>query len=200
MTDTTTTPINIFAQAKKAEPKTAKKTDKQVKEIPLLENKVQRFNFLKAELDSIEAEKKMIEGDIKEIARSEWCKEYEKEKMRPESFVIQDKTGAKVLFMATDKYTLVTPEKEEVINSICPDFLEKNTSYSFDTSVLERNIEAISNAIMGSNMSDEDKRNLIIATETKSIKKGAIERLAQCGQIEATFALINPICMLKPQK
>ena len=168
--------------------------------MPLLENRVQRFNEIKQELDNLEAEKKMLEGDIKELGKEEFCKQFRRSKVRPDSFVIQDKAGANVLFMATDKYTVVSDEKAEVLTQLVPDLLSIAVTYGFDAEVLERNLEAISNAIMGADMTDEDKASLIVATETKSITKGAIDRLGQFDGVEEIFSLINPICMLKPQK
>lgn len=54
---------NIFATAKKVEKTSSAKTkDKNIVTMPLLENRVQRFNEIKQELDNLEAEKKMLEG------------------------------------------------------------------------------------------------------------------------------------------
>jgi hypothetical protein len=192
--------VNIFAAAKKVEKTNVKKTDKEVLSIPLLEDKVMQFNNVKGQIDNLEAMKKMLEGDIKDIGRTEYCKAFEKTKVKPESFVIQDKTGAKVIFMATDKYTLVTEEKAEVMSQIAPELITTTTTYGFNAEVLERNIEAISAAILAAEMSDEDKASLIEATEVKSVCKGAIDRLGQYQSVANIFALINPICMLKPQK
>lgn len=197
---TTTPTTNIFANAKKVEKAPAKK-DKQIVLIPSLEGKVGKFNTLKGEIESLEAQKKMLEGDIKSIAQTEWCRTFEAEKVRPESFVIQDNEGNKVLFMATDKYSTVTEEKAKLMETICPELIETETVYGFDNEVLSRNIEAISNAILGAQISDEDKANLITCVEKTTVKKGAIERLGQHpDRIESIFGLISPVCMLKPQR
>lgn len=143
----------------------------------------------------------MLEGDIKTSAMTAWCEAYESDKVRPESFVIQDARGGKVLFMATDKYSTVTEEKEAVIKQFCPDLVETTTEYGFDNEVLKRNIDAIGAAIMQAEISDEDKANLITVIEKTTVKKGAIERLGQYpARINSIFNLISPVCMLKPQR
>lgn len=194
------TTTNIFAMAKKVEKPTTKKEDKAIIDCPILEAKVTRFNELKSVIDALEAEKKMLEGDIKNVGTTKFVELYSAKKIKPESFVIEDKEGGKVLFMVVDKYTTITPEKKEIISQVLPDFLNTKTDYSFNPEVLERNIEAISNAIMSSDMSDEDKANLIFAQEITTIEKGAIEKLHTTQDIASSMALISPILMLKPQK
>lgn len=194
------TTTNIFATAKKVEKSVKKVAEKEVIIMPQLEDKVAQFNAIKGQLDNLEASKKMLEGDIKELGRKEFCRLFGRTKVKPESFVIQDKEGAKVLFMAVDKYTLVSDEKKEMMAQIAPELVEETTTFGFDPEVLARNLEAISEAIQNSSMSADDKANLIVATQTTSIKKGAIDRLGQYAEVEQMFGLINPICMLKPQK
>jgi hypothetical protein len=191
---------NIFATAKKVEkPSVKSKTHKTIIATHL-ENKVQRFNQLKQDIDNLEAEKKMLEGELKSFGREQFFLMFQATKLRPESFIIQDNIGANVMFLATDKYTIVTTEKAEFIESITPELLNKTKIFSFDEEILQRNLEAISNAILGADMIDEDKNNLIIATEKIEIKKGAIDTLGQYKEVANVFELVNPICMLKPQK
>ncbi len=196
----TQTKTNIFAMAKKVEKTTTKKEDKAIIDCPILEAKVVRFNELKSIIDALEAEKKMLEGDIKSVGTQKFIEIYQQKKIKPESFVIEDKDGGRVLFMVVDKYTSITPEKKEIISQILPEFLNTKTEYSFNPEVLERNIEAISNAIMESEMSDEDKADLIFAQEITTIEKGSIDKLHTTSDIQGSMALISPILMLKPQK
>lgn len=194
------TTTNIFAAAKKIEKPSAKSKTHKTILAPHLDSKVQRFNELKQMIDNLEAEKSMIEGDIKSFGKEQFCSLFQDTKLRPESFIIQDNEGANVMFLATDKYTLVSEEKSTFIEQIAPDLLTKKRIFSFDEEILKRNLEAISNAILCADMSEEDKSNLILASEKTEITKGAIDRLAQYDSVANIFELVNPICMLKPQK
>lgn len=199
METTTTAPKkNIFATAKKAEPKVTK-ADKKIIVLNALENKVSRFNALKGMIDSLEAEKKMLEGDLKAEGKRLYCNQFVEARVKPESFCIEDAEGGRILFMATDKYTNIPTEKLEVMEQLIPSLLETKTTYGFDPIVLERNIELLSDAILASNMSEEDKGNLIIAQEVTSVKKGSIDVLHTTNDLRMAFDLINPVCMLKPQ-
>lgn len=188
------TTTNLFT-AKVKETAKAKKADKKI--IPAnLGDKISKFNELKAKIDALTGELKMIEGDIKQEGKSIFLMEYKKEKRTPESFKIADESGSSALFIVSDKYTAVDENKAEILRQY--DLLNENVTYKFNTELVEKYGQVLSEMISGCGLiSEEDKNNLISGERTYSVQKGAIDRLSQYENMEEVFELINPICSLK---
>lgn len=191
-----TKPTNLFATT--TVKTTAKKVaDKKFIQAPVLGEKIKRFLLLKDEIEAFTAELKMLEGDIKEVGRDEYLKEFKKARMKPESFKLQDATGAACLFMAMDKYTTVDEGKFEVLSGF-DGLVESKNTFTVSPDMIEKYGEVLSKLIMGSKaIADEDKGQIIKGETVYSIAKGSIDRLLQYDQPETIFALINPICALK---
>jgi hypothetical protein len=188
------TTTNLFT-AKVKETAKSKKTDKKI--IPTnLGDKISKFNELKAKIDALTGELKMIEGDIKQEGKSVFLMEYRKEKRTPESFKIADESGSQALFIVADKYTTVDENKAEILRQY--DLLNENVTYKFNGELVEKYGQVLSEMICGCGLiSEEDKANLISGEKTYSVQKGAIDRLSQYENMEEVFELINPICSLK---
>lgn len=188
--------INLFAATKVKEP--AKKVaEKKIIKAELLEDKIQKFNQLKDEIESTTGLLKMLEGDIKTTGREVFMKEYRTGKIRPESFKLQDKTGASCLFICMDKYTTVDETKAEVLEQF-DGLLEEKQTFKINADLIEKYGEVLSKLILGSkNIEEEDKLNLIQGEKAYSVKKGSIERLLQYDNPDMVFELINPIVSLK---
>jgi hypothetical protein len=195
--NTTKPAVNIFAAAAaKPATKTAKK-EKEIVELPELGDKIGRYEEIKAALANLEAEGKMLEGEIKDMGRTAWMQKYTQERKRPESFRLQDATGATTLLLVIDKYTKVEDEKRAVLETIDPDLIEVSTQYSFNPDILQKHQEAIAEAIAGMDIPDEDKAAMLVVSQTKAIRKGTIDRLAQYDNPGVVFDLISPIVQLK---
>lgn len=189
------TTINLF-QAKAKIPAKAK-TEKPIVKADILDDKIQLFNTLKNELQSLEGRLKMIEGDIKATGKELFLKEYRKIKTRPENFKIQDKTGSSCLFICMDKYTTVDETKAEVLNQF-PDLVEQKQTFKINPELVEKYASVLSGLIVSSpDIEDEDKLNLIQGEMSYCVKKGSIDRLMQYDSPEIVFELINPIVSLK---
>ncbi len=188
---------NLFAAAKKVETKTT--TSAKEKERVLvagIEADLIRYNAIKKEESNLKTEKEMLGGRLKEIAKAEYMKKYTLHKMRPESFNLCDGTG-KVLVMVMDAYKKVEEAKEAALMAY-PDLLDTKTSYTINPELLDKCGEAISEAINNSpDISAEDKANIILAIEIKSVKKGTIDRLMQYSNPEELFGLIEPTVAFK---
>lgn len=188
--------INLFAAP--AVKETAKKgTDKKLFAVPVLDDKIQRFNLLKEQIEAATGELKMIEGDIKTVGREQFLKQYRNEKMRPDNFKLQDATGASALFICMDKYTLVDENKAEILNQF-EGLVDEKLTYTLNPELVEKYATVISGLIIGcKEISEEDKTQLIKGELQYSVKKGSIDRLMQYPEMEQVFELINPICALK---
>lgn len=187
---------NLFA---KTTTKTTapKKADKKIVRSTELGGKVSRYAELKQEIEALTGELKMIEGDIKVKGRELFLQEYHKQRSTPDSFKLQDETGATCLFIVMDKYTSVDEEKAEVLRNF-DGLLGENVVYKFNTELVEKYGAILSDLIVSSpDIADEDKGNLISGEKTYSVAKGSIDRLLQYDNPEQVLELINPICALK---
>ena len=189
------TTTNLFATTKVKETATAKKTDKKTFKANL-GDKISKFNELKAKIDALTGELKMIEGDIKQTGKTLFVEEYKAIKRTPDTFKIQDESGNLCTFIVADKYTSVDENKAEILREY--NLLNENVTYKFNTELVEKYGEVLSDLICGCGLiADEDKGNLISGEKTYSVQKGAIDRLIQYDNMEQLFELINPICSLK---
>jgi hypothetical protein len=191
-----TTTTNLFATATKVK-ETTKKTDKKVISAPLLGSKVQRYSELKQLIDSATGELKMIEGDIKNVGKDLFMKEYRQQKSTPDNFKIQDDTGNSCMFICMDKYTIVDENKANILSQY-DGLLTENVVYKFNADLVEKYGAVLSELILNCpDIDDLDKGNLISGEKTFSVAKGSIDRLMQYDSPEAIFELINPIVALK---
>lgn len=187
---------NLFATATKVK-ETAKKTDKKVIKAPLLADKVKRYAELKHAIDSATGELKMIEGDIKNVGKDLFMKEYRQQKSTPDNFKIEDETGNTCMFIVMDKYTSVDEVKAGILGQF-DGLLAENVVYKFNADLVEKYGAVLSELILNCpDIEEEDKSNLISGEKTFAVTKGSIDRLMQYDSPEAVFELINPILALK---
>ena len=187
---------NLFAKTttKSAAPK---KADKKIVPAADLGNKVSRYSELKQQIEALTGELKMIEGDIKGKGRELFLQEYHKQRSTPDSFKLQDETGATCLFIVMDKYTSVDEEKAELLRNF-DGLLGENVVYKFNAELVEKYGAILSDLIVSSpDIAEEDKGNLISGEKTYTVAKGSIDRLLQYDNPEQVLELINPICALK---
>ena len=177
-------------------PASTSKSKHQIVSVPELQDKVSQFVSLKNQIDNLTGQLKMIEGEIKLTAERLYLKQYTKERKRPDNFKIADQTGSQVMAIIMDKYAAVTPEKYEQLSSY--ELVDTNKKFTFNTEILERNFEVIKEALMNSNISDDDKSNLIEGEVSYSVKSGALDLLSQhLTEIDYLFGLIKPIIAFK---
>ena len=187
---------NLFATATKVK-ETTKKTDKKVIKAPLLADKVKRYSELKQAIDTATGELKMIEGDIKNVGKDLFMKEYRQVKSTPDNFKIQDETGSTCMFIVMDKYTSVDEVKAGILGQF-EGLLSENVVYKFNAELVEKYGAVLSELILNSpDIEEEDKSNLISGEKTFAVTKGSIDRLMQYDSPESVFELINPIVALK---
>lgn len=187
--------LNLFTATTKTKETKSKSTHKVFK--TELSDKIQKFAQLKAQIDALTGELKMIEGDIKTQGKDIFLSEYEKNKCTPENFKMEDETGNTCLFICMDKYTSVDENKAELLREY-EDILDENVTYKFNTELVEKYGSVLSEMIMNCmGIDDSDKPNLISGEKTYSVKKGSIDRLMKYKNIREVFELINPVCSLK---
>jgi len=192
---------NLFAIAQQQAPeKKSSKKDKETFQVKGLKNELSRYEELKALIKNSEAEMEVIAGTIKQAGKEKFLEVFENKGKKPESFHIAD-GEEKVLYIVQDAYkgdrSGMSQEKIDLFADH-PEILETTTTFTFNPDVVNRIGDKLSQVIMSSKLiSDEDKKNLIIATSKTTIKKGTIENLMEFDNPAMMFELIEPIVALK---
>ena len=197
---------NLFAKAKKAAPaKTTAAKDKKVRlqvTDPTFFSKVEKLEQLNDTLKSAKAQADMISDEIKDMAKSEWVDYYSQTGKNPESvMIVQEVAGdtAQVMFIPTDKYITVTEARaEELRETYGEEIVEEETTFSFDSTMIERYGEVLSMLIENcADITDADKEKIIKATTKYSVAKGTIDKLNQYGDVTEVMEAVKPVVALK---
>ena len=197
---------NLFAKAKKAAPvKTTAAKDKKIRlqvTDPTFFSKVEKLEQLNDTLKSAKAQADMISDEIKDMAKSEWVDYYSQTGKNPESvMIVQEVAGdtASVMFIPTDKYITVTEARaEELRETYGEEIVEEETTFSFDSTMIERYGEVLSMLIENcADITDADKEKIIKATTKYSVAKGTIDKLNQYGDVTEVMEAVKPVVALK---
>ena len=166
--------MSLFTAAKLSASKgTVKKNEKLTVEVDSRDfhKNVKRYGQVVEELSDLQAEKAMLYGEIRE-------------------------TGLQVL---ADRYKTIDEEgKDSLANKFGADVVQTDVGYSFDSKVVVKYLDVISNLIQASpDISDVDKGRLIKATVKHSVRKGLIKSLAGSQQNFELLQAVQPICYVK---
>ena len=197
---------NLFAKAKKAAPaKTTKAKDEKVRlavEDPTFFEKVQKLEELNDTMKSAKAKADMISDELRDLGKSEWAKYYDKTGKNPGSVMIcqdvMDDT-AQYMFVPTDKYITITPDRaEELQETYGAEIVEEETTFSFDSTMIEKYGEVLSMLIENcADIADADKEKIIKATTKYAVAKGTIDKLNQYGDVTEVMEAVKPVVSLK---
>lgn len=197
---------NLFTKAKQAAPKKTAKKDEKVRiriEDASFFDKVQKLEELNDTLKSAKAKADMISDEIKDLAKSEWAKLYGETGKNPGSVMLEhvndlDDT-AQVMFIPTDKYITINEERaEELKETYGEEIVEEETTFSFDSVMIEKYGEILSKLIEESDeIAEKDKERIIKATTKFSVAKGTLDKLAKYGEVESVMEDVRPVVALK---
>ena len=196
---------NLFSKAKKAAPVTKAAKDKKIRlqvTDPTFFSKVEKLEQLNDTLKSAKAQADMISDEIKDLAKSEWVDYYSQTGKNPESvMIVQEVAGdtAQVMFIPTDKYITVTEARaEELRETYGEEIVEEETTFSFDSTMIEKYGEVLSMLIENcADITDADKEKIIKATTKYSVAKGTIDKLNQYGDVTEVMEAVKPVVALK---
>ena len=197
---------NLFTKAKKSAPVATKAAkDKKIRlqvTDPTFFSKVEKLEQLNDTLKSAKAQADMISDEIKDMAKSEWVDYYSQTGKNPESvMIVQEVAGdtASVMFIPTDKYITVTEARaEELRETYGEEIVEEETTFSFDSTMIERYGEVLSMLIENcADITDADKEKIIKATTKYSVAKGTIDKLNQYGDVTEVMEAVKPVVALK---
>jgi len=197
---------NLFTKAKKSAPaKTTKAKDEKVRlvvEDPTFFTKVQKLEELNDTMKSAKAKADMISDELRDVAKTEWLNQYERTNKNPESVMIcqsQDDDTAQFMFIPMDKYITITEARaDELQETYGAEIVEEETTFSFDSTMIEKYGEVLSMLIENCpDIDDKDKEKIIKATTKYSVAKGTIDNFAKYGDVIEVMEAVKPVVALK---
>lgn len=201
---------NLFAKAKKTTKKaTAKKDDKTIVNVAGKEfaEKLKKFANLKAQMDELKADLAMSQEFVKSVGIEEYTKLVETTKVNSGSFILASETGGRVMVLPTKKYIKIDEAQAEILTETYGEgVVSETTKYGFNTKILEKNMDAISEALLESDaLSAEDKENLIEATTTFAVEKETLDKVYTLSKesgnsVTEVIEDIQPVFQLKNAK
>lgn len=198
---------NLFAKAKSVAPaKTAKGKDEKVR--ITIENEdffgnVARLSQLQDNMKRDKAKADMIADELKDLAKDEWAKLYDRTGKNPGSVMLESVNDlddtAQFMFVPTDKYITITPARaEELQETYGESIVEEKTTFSFDNDMIEKYGEIISRMIEESTeIAEKDKEKIIKATTSFSVAKGTIDNFSKLGDVQELMEATKPVVALK---
>ena len=196
---------NLFAKAKKeAVSKPTAKADSKVRVTVDgdMFNKIQQLEILNDRMKADKAKADIISDEVRDVAKTEWAKLYQKTGKNPGSIMIEAKDKldiAQVMFIPQDKYISINADRAESLREEFGDsMVEETTTFSFDETMIEKYGEVLSQLIEQSSDIDEaDKDKIIKAVSKFTIAKGTIDVMKGFGKINEVMDAIKPVVMLK---
>lgn len=197
---------NLFSKAKKAAPATTKSAkDKKIRlnvTDPNFFSKVEKLEELNDRMKSDKAKADMISDELRDVAKTEWINYYEQTGKNPESvMVVQEVNGdtAQLMFVPSDKYISITEARAEDLRDIYgEEIVEEETTFSFDSAMIDKYGEILSMLIENCDEIDEkDKEKIIKATTKYSVAKGTIDKLKDYGDVSELMESVKPVVSLK---
>jgi hypothetical protein len=197
---------NLFAKAKKSAPaKPSKGKEEKVRlvvEDPTFFSKVEKLEALNDQMKAAKAKADMISDELRDVAKTEWLNQYERTNKNPESVMIcqsQDDDTAQFMFIPMDKYITITSDRaEELQETFGEEIVEEETTFSFDSAMIEKYGEILSRLIEESDeIKDADKEKIIKATTKYSVAKGTIDKFSTYGDVVEVMEAVKPVVSLK---
>jgi hypothetical protein len=197
---------SLFDKAKKVAPKkTAKKDDKVRVRLdnPDFFEKIEKLEQLNDTLKSAKAKADMISDEIRDISKSEWVKLYGETKRNPGTIFVEAVNDlndtASLMLIPMDKYITINEERaEELRETYGDEIVEEETTFSFDSVMIEKYGEILSKLIEESDEIDEkDKERIIKATTKFSVAKGTLDKMVEYGDVEVVMEDVKPVVALK---
>jgi hypothetical protein len=196
---------NLFSSAKSTAPAKSAKKDEKVRinlNDPDFFNKISVLETLQDRMKSDKAQADMLADEIKDLSKEEWVRLYEKTGKNPGSIFVEsivDGETAQVMFVPSDKYITLNPDRAEVlIEKFGQDIVEEKTTFSFDNDMIEKYGEVLSNLIMTcDDISESDKEKIIKASTSYSVSKGTIDKMKSFGPVHEIMEEVKPVISLK---
>jgi len=207
----TKTKGNLFNKAKATAPAKETKDKDQKTRIKVSDegffDKIKKLSELTENMKRDKAEADMISDEIKEIGKVEWSKLYDKTGVNPGSVMLEAKENldlAQAMYLPSDRYITINETRAgSLTEKFGDEIVEEKTSFSFDSEMVDKYGEILSELIYGSDDIDEDDKEKIIKAVTSfSVAKGSIDKMKIYSQtadsdVFDVFEEIRPVVSLR---
>ena len=171
-------------------------------EDPTFFDKVQKLEALNDQMKIAKAKADIISDEVRDIAKAAWIKQYDKMGKNPESVLVVQEKGedtARIQFIPTDKYISINSARaEELRETYGEEIVTEETSFGFDSSMIEKYGEILSRLIEECDeIPAKDKEKIITAKTTFTVAKGTIDKLDKYGDVSEVMENVKPVVMLK---
>ena len=197
---------NLFSKAKKVAPVKAKAKDQKVRisiEDPTFFDRVQKLEQLQDTMKSAKAKADMISDELKDLGKDKWAELYAETGKNPGSVMLEQVNDlddtAQFMFVPTDKYITINEERaDELRDTYGDDIVEEDTTFSFDSKMIEKYGEVLSELIMNSpDIAESDKEKIIKATTKFAVAKGTIDNFSKYGEVSEVMEAVRPVVAMK---
>jgi hypothetical protein len=198
---------NLFTKAKKVAPaKTSKAKDEKVRitiEDEAFFTKIEKLEQLQDTMKVAKAKADMISDELRDLGKTEWAKLYDSTGKNPGSVMLEHVNAsddvAQLMFVPSDKYITISPERaEELQETYGEEIVEEETTFSFDSTMIEKYGEILSRLIEESDeIKESDKEKIIKAVTKYSVAKGTIDKFSTYGDVNEVMEDVKPVVSLK---
>jgi hypothetical protein len=198
---------NLFTKAKKVAPvKTSKAKDEKVRitiEDEDFFTKIEKLEQLQDTMKVAKAKADMISDELRDLGKTEWAKLYDSTGKNPGSVMLEHVNAsddvAQLMFVPSDKYITISPERaEELQETYGEEIVEEETTFSFDSTMIEKYGEILSRLIEESDeIKESDKEKIIKAVTKYSVAKGTIDKFSTYGDVNEVMEDVKPVVSLK---
>ncbi len=207
--------VNLFDNApekSKGKARDISKKDTVVIKDDHLNEDAARFVELNKKIDSLKAEQTILHGQIRDLGKDKMIDKMTKEKKFNGSFNIEiqgkenDKSDpVSFMFITTDRYISIDEERAiELIKKYGEKIVTKDSTFTFNNSMLEEYGQILSDMIMNSDeIADDDKGRMIEEVTKYSVTKGTIKEVptkygkGKKARIEEVIEEIKPVFQVK---
>jgi hypothetical protein len=145
----------------------------------------------------------MISDELRDLGKTEWAKLYDSTGKNPGSVMLEHVNAsddvAQLMFVPSDKYITISPERaEELQETYGEEIVEEETTFSFDSTMIEKYGEILSRLIEESDeIKESDKEKIIKAVTKYSVAKGTIDKFSTYGDVNEVMEDVKPVVSLK---
>lgn len=201
---------NLFEKATKKAPAkkaAAEKTQVTINNAKFHKN-LAKMVELQKKIAEMNAEVKMIDGEIREEGIEQFVKLYDETGKYPGSFEIvatgaKNTPNAQYMFLPTDRYIKIDEERAgELEDQYGEGIVTVDTKFVMDAKLIEKYGDELSAAIEGCDgIPTEDKERLISAAVSYSVSKGTIKEIQSLeGNTQEILEDIRPVYQVKNVK
>jgi len=184
---------NLFEAAKSNSTKKAVEKHEIVNRPDLAET-VSKMAELNAKIAAMEAERDILDSQLREAGKDAMINLYNAKKAFPGTLKVVAGEG-NYMFITSDRYKKIDEEQfNELAKTYGKEIVEETTVFSFNTAILMKHMEHISDLLMGSKkLSDDDKANLLTSETSYTVKKGTINQLFSFKGVKKVDGIVEDI-------